>query len=688
MIDISKLKDELTVAKKTIEQSANNIEINKVVENIVTNITNAEYSSVWMYESLTLLREREHGIREISMEPKEGLLYRCFATKKAGIYNYLSSEKGYKQSVDNPDNIKMKSKIMIPLIRNDKFIGIVTAYSSVKKIKNFTNNDLEIFNAIIPFVIDAVFKMKTNSKKCLIVDRRSKQNSDNGRRRRSNDSIENLNHIVVSRGETKNAQEILDFTSNIVHDIRTPANGLLGFLEILEEQIEDKRLKEYINHAKSSAALINELTTSILDGVSEKRDTVSTGVESVNTVKFFADIAEMFSANMYKKDINYNIFIDPTLPKKIEIDSMKIKRVVMNLISNASKFTPEHGSIEFSVRYKQKEKKLHIFVKDNGIGIAKEKQEDIFEAFKQAEENTKDLFGGTGLGLSICAGYVKEMGGKLLIDSELERGSVFYFDVPANISDETLIFKPISNPNIHITILVNKKNAFVANHIGRYFMKIGINIDNIKAITNLEDISQNTTHLITFEKQLNSDTFSYVKKENIKHIVVEENFLSLKTDDLNGAILISQYSYFGESLYTFVNVAKIPKVLIVEDDKISNMLLRTMLENEYCHIDTAEDGEEGLKLLLKALHTNMPYDVVYTDHNMPLLSGSEMLKQYATIEKENLSNSITTVCISGDVANKKELYDFNFFAIKPFKKSEILSIFFNATKKNKQKKEQ
>jgi len=683
VIDISKLKDQLAKASETINLSTNNIEINKIVENIITDITGSEYSSVWIYDALTLLRERESGVRELSMESKEGLLYKCFAKKEAGIYNYLTSEKGYVSKIDNPDNIKMKSKIMIPLILQDKFIGIVTAYSSVKKIKNFSNEDLDIFKAITPFAIDAVCKMQMNSSKGLSIDRRSKQNADNGLRRRSDDSSDNLDHIAVSREESKNAQEILDFTSNIVHDIRTPANGLLGFLEILEEQIEDTRLKEYIGHAKSSASLINELTTSILDGVSEKREPKATGVETVNTVKFFADIAEIFSANMYKKEINYNIFIDPMLPKKIEIDSMKIKRIVMNLISNASKFTPEYGSIEFSVRYKQKEKKLHIFVKDNGIGIAKEKQQDIFKAFKQAEENTKDLFGGTGLGLSICASYVKEMGGKLLIDSELDKGSVFYFDIPLTIIDEIFFLTPITDKKIYITIVVNKKNSFVANHIARYLVKIGIKVDQIKAVTSLEKITESTTHLIVFEKKISKDLFSYTKRQKLKLLIVEENFLSLKTDDLDNAMLISQYSYFGESLYTFISDSKAPKVLIVEDDKISTMLLTTMLEEEYCDIDTAENGEEGLKLLNSALQAQMPYDIVYTDHNMPLLSGSEMLRKYAALEKEISSNTTTTVCISGEISNKEGLYDFDFFAVKPFKKKEITSLFLNTIKNKK-----
>jgi signal transduction histidine kinase len=676
MVDIHILKDKLGNAVNSIKLSKNNIEINLIVENIIKEITDAEYASVWMHDSLMLLRERKEGVREISMSNKEGLLYKCFVTKQAGIYNYLSSEKGYVSTIDNPDKIKMKSKIMIPLMRNDEFIGIVTAYSSVKKVKKFTKDDLAVFQAIIPFVIDAVYKMRMNSKEDVLIERRTQGSIDNGLRRRQNDTMKNLDKLEEARTDTKNEQEMLEYVSNIVHDIRTPANGLLGFLEILEEQIKDARIKEYISHARSSAMLINTLTTSILDGVSAKREPDNKGREIVNTIKFFADIGEVFSANLYKKKICYNIFIDPTVPKEITIDTMRVKRVVMNLISNAVKFTSEEGSIEFSVRYKQKEKKLHIFVKDNGIGIAKEKQKDIFEAFKQAEENTKDIYGGTGLGLSICAGYVKELGGELLIDSELDRGSIFYFDIPLDIQDNSFKFQVLKNENIQITMLLENKNTFVANHIARYLVKIGISSDKLKAIHNIENIQKKDTHIIIFESKLNNDVLLYARKHNMKVLVVEENLLTLNTNSIGDAMLISQYGYFGETLYSFASIKHIPKVLIVEDDRISTVLLKTMLKDEYCEVDIVNNGEEGLRTLTNALEKNIPYDIVYTDHNMPLLTGSEMLRRYEAIEKKKSALQHTIkVSISGDLRDKEELFDFDFYATKPFKKEEIVSVF-------------
>jgi CheY-like chemotaxis protein len=267
------------------------------------------------------------------------------------------------------------------------------------------------------------------------------------------------------------------------------------------------------------------------------------------------------------------------------------------------------------------------------------------------------------------------MGGELLLDSTPNKGSTFYFDIPMQLQAYPSKFEPISNDNIHIAILLNKENSFVANHIARYFVKIGVNVDQITAITDTQQVTSQMTHFICFEKKLSDDLFTYTKQNNIKLLVVEENFLSLKKENLHGATLISQYTYFAETLYNFVDTKEIPKVLIVEDDDISIELLKTMLSSEYCKIDVANNGMQGLELLANALNKNRPYDIVYTDHSMPLLSGSEMLRKYNILEKEKAVESITTVSVSGDISNTKDLYDFDFFATKPFKKEEVVTIF-------------
>ena len=485
-------------------------------------------------------------------------------------------------------------------------------------------------------------------------------------------------------GQDEASDKLLDYMANIVHDIRTPTHGLVGFLDILQEQIKDKRLQEYIVHAKDSACFINELTSSILDDVAHNKELKREEIETVNTVKFFSAVAEIFSANISKQQLHYNIFIDPLLPKEIELNSMKTKRVIMNLIGNASKFTPKHGSIEFSVRYKQKEEKLHIFVKDSGIGIEEQEQKKIFEAFEQADGSTREIYGGTGLGLSISAKYVKDMGSKLSLESKPNFGSTFYFDLPVKVKEATHQFEPIQNTNTTVTILMSNHNAVVANHITRYLVKAGVKVDNITSITHRSQIENNVTHFISFQNKIDYTLLVYLKENNIKSLVVEENFLSLNMETLHNSTLISQHTFFGTTLYSFVNDADIPKILIIEDDNASRKLITLMLEDEYCQIDLAKDGAEGLEFLTQSIKDEKPYDIVYTDHNLPILSGAELLRKYRKLETPTPTQRTVTVSISGYLKGSADYEDeYDYFVIKPYRKKEITSLLLNTVKNKK-----
>ncbi len=672
-----KINNLLTLALERLYLSNSNIEIHNLVQEVVTELVDAEYTSIWTYDNKYLKREQEDGIKKVLMSNKEGLLYQCFMTQKVAIHNYLSSTKGYVPHVDNPDNIKIKSKIMMPITLRDTFMGIFTVYTSTKKKKKFTTNDVELLSLIRPLIIEAMFKINHNDGNHIIEDKRKSTNNKSAHNRRLNDMMEKIHLHQEVKEEILAPQEILNIASNIVHDIRTPANGLLGFLEILGENIEDKRLKKYISHAQESALLIETLTTSILDGVSENKTPVmSDKYDNVKTHMFFANIAEVFSANMYKKNIHYTIFIDPYLPKEIELNTIKMKRVILNLIGNASKFTPENASIAFTVKYLKEKQKLYISVKDTGIGIAQEKQSEIFEAFKQAETSTKEKFGGTGLGLSISAAYVREMQGELLLESELDKGSNFYFEIPLKHLIESQYQKSLSNKQASICILCSKKNTIEMNSIAKYLIYFGFQKQQIHAVTSIQNIPDDTSHIIIFENKLNDKILSYSKEKNIKKLIVEEKYLSLEMKDYPNSLMVSQYSYYGNTLYAFMKDTHTPKILIVEDDKISSMLLKAIFEEEDCEVDVAHNGEEGKILLLKNLSSNTPYDLVYTDKKMPLLSGIDMINAYREIEsKKGLKNKLKAISISGDPSEQNDNNVFDFFATKPFKKKEILGIF-------------
>jgi signal transduction histidine kinase/ActR/RegA family two-component response regulator len=679
-IDADELKDLLNDTTRKMKSANDNVAINTIVENLIITAVDSEFASLWAFNEskALLLRERsDDSVRELSMLDQRGVLAKCFLTLNGGIYNYLASEKEYRPETDNPDEIRMKSKIIIPLIDDERLVGIVTAYASVQKIKNFDEDDMELLETMVPFLINVIYRMhpemkEDDSERVYIGERLLQE---------SRSVVKKVEEIQETQKTTETPDTTLTFLSNTVHDIRTPANTLYGFLELLEDQVDNPRLLQYIHNAKESAQFINELTTSILDRVSSQRERSQAKPVQLSPTKFFADIAEIFSANMFNKKITFNIYIDPLLPKEIVVEETMLKRVIMNLISNAYKFTPSKKTIVFSVQYEASSQRILISITDTGIGIAEEKQSEIFKAFAQAEDDTGVNYGGTGLGLSISAQYVNDLGGELKLKSELDVGSTFYFNIPIKVTNETETFKPVKNKNIDIGMLMDNKNVFSGKNLKHYLLSMGVDDENISPIKNISKAPKKMTHLICFQNQLNDDVVTFTQGKNIELLVVEELFLSLIQDeDKSNHTIISQYGYYANTLHTFISNNAQMKVLIVDDDRINIQLIRAMLEEEFCQMETAMDGEVALNMLKTSVKEGEPYSLVYLDQHMPKLSGTEVINEFRTFEKSESARPVFAVSISGDAVeeNQKNKH-FDMYVGKPFNKKEIKKTLKEAT---------
>ena len=659
----------LRTTDKKIQNSKEYAQINALAENLVTTLLEAEFCSLWYYQekNMALLRNRDsQQCNILYMEEKIGIIYKSFMTKESKIYNYLSSDTDYIHAIDNPDGIKIQSKIIVPLLHNEKFVGIVTAYTSSNKPKKFTRTDLEYLEMLTPFLVSILYRMHDQENKDVDDTMFVGQKAIDA-------TLQNFQKLQEQQEIEESPDEILLSMANFIHDIRTPSNTLQGSLELLEEQIVDKRLKEHLNNAKESALFINELTTLMLDKISLHRERKISQVAKVETTKFFSNVIEMFVSNMYKKDLEFDVFIDPLLPKTLELNSLKLKRVLMNLIGNAYKFTPRSQSISLSVEYDKAKNSIAIFVKDTGIGIPKEKQEQIFEAFKQAQEHIFLDYGGTGLGLSICAEYVREMGGELRLESDLDKGSIFYFHLPIQKSSSQACFTPLNDDTINIAIVTDKKDISVVQTIQRYLLKMGIDKNNLTVVDQFEKIPlKKSTHLVVMQHKLQEDMeelFNSFKKV----LIVEEQLFSIASDGcLAHCEVISCYDYYAYELYKFINTQKIPKVLLVDDDKTSIFLLEKILENEYCSLEIAKDGQSALDMILQAYSDNAPYDIVYIDNKMPFISGVEVMKRVREYEKQNDLDPLYSVSTSGEIVDANEY--FSEFVGKPFKAVEIRNV--------------
>jgi len=672
-IEPNELKSLLDRTTKSIEDAKDNIAINAIVESLIKDLLNSEYASVWLYNDAeaTLFRERsDDKINSLSMLDQKGILAKTFLTLSGGIYNYLASEKDYLPHIDNPDEIRMKSKILMPLLDGEGFLGIVTAYNSVRHIQNFDEEDMEALEALVPYLCKVVYRM--------CPEKRSKDSqvlySSERLKSASNEADKKIQDIQKEKKEQATSDEMLNFLANTVHDIRTPSNALYGFLELLEEQAENQRLLQYIKKAKESAQFINELTTSILDRVSTQKERQTFKAKEINPVKFFADIAEIFSANMFNKKIQYQVYVDPLIPHEITIESDKLRRVIMNLIGNAYKFTPSNKAVDFSVRYDPADKQLTFSVADTGIGIAEESQKKIFEAFQQAEADTATKYGGTGLGLSIGAQYVKELGGTLELESELEKGSNFFFSIPTNIVNNAPTFAPINDTDVIIAIIMDDNNLLAAKNIMRYLVRFGIPKNNIRAIKSVSTALPETSHLLVFQHKLDAEVNAFVQNKRITTLIMEEDFLSMLNVETSAefSTIASQYGFYGDSLYALFSSKTAARILIADDDRINIELIQAILEKEFCKVEVASDGEIAYQMLKKGIEEGKPFAAAFLDNYMPHRSGDEVMLAIRDLEKQHGSTPIYAVSISGDPKqNAEEKSFYNAFVGKPFKKKEI-----------------
>lgn len=215
------------------------------------------------------------------------------------------------------------------------------------------------------------------------------------------------------------------FLSNMSHELRTPLNAIIGFLDILKESKDKQERKKFIDIIYKSSKQLLYIINDILDFSKIEDAKLKIEKKPFNIINEFNLLIELFSANASSKNINLKTQFDSNIPECIISDKFRIKQIISNLLSNAIKFTPEGGVVKLIIKIE--DQKLYIAVEDNGIGIDKKAQKNVFKSFLQAKDSTSRQYGGTGLGLSISSKLVSLLGSKLHVQSKEYFGSKFYF---------------------------------------------------------------------------------------------------------------------------------------------------------------------------------------------------------------------------------------------------------------------
>ena len=295
--------------------------------------------------------------------------------------------------------------------------------------------------------------------------------------------MQNNNEKKSASASTKEINDTTRFLANTLHEIRTPIQTIIGSTELLRTTNLDKEQKEYIRQIQFSAEGLLDLANNILDFTKINQNEFKIENIPFDVAYITEHLVDSESVKAFNKGVELVLDISQSVPAMVTGDSMRVRQIMLNLISNAVKFTKE-GYVHVELDYSKTEG-IIFKVTDSGIGITEENQKKLFTDYFQADLSTYRLFGGTGLGLSISKTLVARMGGKIGVESNPEGGSVFYFTLPLPVAIEKLDeIKFQKNPDDYRIMIVDD-SPLALESLRKKLLFMGFS--NVEACTSTED---------------------------------------------------------------------------------------------------------------------------------------------------------------------------------------------------------
>ncbi|WP_448562093.1 response regulator [Trichothermofontia sp.] len=253
-------------------------------------------------------------------------------------------------------------------------------------------------------------------------------------------AVDRIDELVQAREAALDVARMKSqFLANMSHEIRTPISGVLGMADLLSSTQLSPKQREFVTNLNSSAQHLLSIVNNILDF-----SKLEAGEMQLDPVKFdlygcIEEVVDVLAHQFERKHIELAVFIDRDVPRQLQGDVGRLRQILLNLIGNAAKFTAADGEVSIRVAQQTHNGRnvlLRFEVKDTGVGIAPEAQAKLFQAFFQGDATTSRRYGGTGLGLAICKQLVERMGGTIGCQSQLGKGSTFWFTIKLGLADE------------------------------------------------------------------------------------------------------------------------------------------------------------------------------------------------------------------------------------------------------------
>jgi len=496
----------------------------------------------------------------------------------------------------------------------------------------------------------------------------------------ANEDIKNQLKLSKKNAELM-AQTKANFLANMSHEIRTPMNGVLGMLDLLNNTALDDKASKYVDIAHGSASMLLNVINDILD--ISKIESGKLHIEKINfdLRKTIEDSAELLTKLAHQKGLELSVYIPAEIRNTMNGDVLRLQQVLNNLTSNAIKFTSD-GEVSITVSIAEEadteetedKTRLHFEVKDTGIGIAAENQNALFQAFTQADSSTSREFGGTGLGLSISKSLIEMMGGKIGLNSVIDEGSTFWFELPFDIvSQGDQYYSALDDLKILI-IDDNKTNCLILeNYIKSWGATSVTETQPEKGLHRLKEAQTKGKpfNILLLDRQMpgmsGDDVAIEIRKESLfsELKIILLSSMGLEQDKqpyfdlmLNKPI---RQSFLYDAISTTQKLDLIEKkvmsplspegekltgrILFVDDNLVNQIIGKEILSKLGLDVKVVSNGQEALNA---RMHND--FDAIFMDCQMPVMDGFEATRQIRLFETkmESNRNKVTIIALTAN----------------------------------------
>lgn len=528
--------------------------------------------------------------------------------------------------------------------------------------------------------------------------------------------IQNI-ELDFARKEALEASRIKsEFLANMSHEIRTPLNGIIGFTELLLKSPLPRQQRDHLSTIRKSSEILLTIINDILDF-----SKIEAGKLILDRVPFqLRDIVEevmvMLAPAAHAKNLDLVPLVYNDVPDNIMGDPLRVKQVITNLVNNAIKFT-QTGEVVLRASLEEEEADtnrvtLRLSITDSGVGLSRAQQQSLFNAFSQADASTARQYGGTGLGLAISKRLVEEMGGKIGLESELGKGSTFWFTLTSELTTSGEAIAPRDGLRGERVIYLEqqKTTGLAVEHLLRDW---GMVVDRVASPGALQEQIEEaqksqagyavaivgiTRHLLNSSQycglvrtlEIERDCRTLLLTPTLEtHDTPLSGLASghltkpVCRDSLYDELLLLVHGIHSggrapefETSANRVTTANVPRVLAVDDNDANLKLVMTLLED--CQLE-AESASSGFEALSKA--RQKPFDLVFMDLQMPGMDGVETTARLREMDTGNHRTPIIalTAHALADEQERLTKQGFDGYMPKPISSGQLTEIIHEYT---------